>query len=850
MRRTRLKNMRSVSHSEAICLHDNISMCVRYDRFMPRLLIRIATALLGIICAFLCVQGFYHFTVDLKQVLEFVTVTTVIVGCIYRLPKKMRWAIVALLLGFELFVYGYWQESLAGYRSVYRTITSQIRHTPRIVDSLTSTDFWSEQTCTTFFICSILFIIVICLTYFVVARPNFIMSFILTFPLLESGLFFGYETNSLAVFGLVAFWIVVLVIHFSQSKISHKRDTEKKSKSGLYFTQTSGRNSVAESAAILMLAFLMLGSLIVIRATKNYQRSEKIDRQRFELQSKLDSISFNQLSELISQIPLPFEANLLVDEVELSSQGHVEFHGGDILKIQFPGLMDYRNYYFKGLARGQYTGKGWTKLKQPYHDAKSLLNDLVEQKKYPPTLDLYSEEYSQDALKSLQIEAVHSEQVNYIPYEAVIGDQSLQKVVYDTEVRYPSQKKYEVQIAPNTNVDFDYVPFGYNTMRSPDPTLQAYEDFVAEAYCEKPTELSDQLMEVFETYCQGNWVNGIFSSVLQPDTYGTILDAIKQFIWDKASYTLSPGNTPTDKDFVTYFLEENHLGYCAHYASAGVLLCRAMGIPARYCQGYVVSATDYAAACNAMNQAQSEVTVNVHDYRAHAWAEIFIPLIGWVPYEFTEDVQTMWNNVGMPVEPTPEVTTAVTTSITKQTTTTIMTTTLSSTATNTSTTHTVTVIGNENSKHKTMLTKAQKTVLLTAIVILLLVALGIMLWRQKHAQTVAGRKHKMRAKDPNAAATASYSFIVKLLAMEGVKQGNLSHEKFVKLAQSKCKLLPEGGMAEVVAIQEAVVFSGTEITREDADKVYEIAQNLAKAIYENADAKRKFKLRWFRHIVE
>ena len=108
----------------------------------------------------------------------------------------------------------------------------------------------------------------------------------------------------------------------------------------------------------------------------------------------------------------------------------------------------------------------------------------------------------------------------------------------------------------------------------------------------------------------------------------------------------------------------------------------------------------------------------------------------------------------------------------------------------------------------------------------------------------------MRAKDPNAAATASYSFIVKLLAMEGVKQGNLSHEKFVKLAQSKCKLLPEGGMAEVVAIQEAVVFSGTEITREDADKVYEIAQNLAKAIYENADAKRKFKLRWFRHIVE
>ncbi|MFR6496913.1 MAG: transglutaminase-like domain-containing protein [Ruminococcus sp.] len=48
------------------------------------------------------------------------------------------------------------------------------------------------------------------------------------------------------------------------------------------------------------------------------------------------------------------------------------------------------------------------------------------------------------------------------------------------------------------------------------------------------------------------------------------------------------GKTPRTRDFVNFFLLENQKGYCVHYATAGTILARHLGIPARYCEGYLV----------------------------------------------------------------------------------------------------------------------------------------------------------------------------------------------------------------------------------------------------------------------
>ena len=70
---------------------------------------------------------------------------------------------------------------------------------------------------------------------------------------------------------------------------------------------------------------------------------------------------------------------------------------------------------------------------------------------------------------------------------------------------------------------------------------------------------------------------------------------------------------PSGKDFATWFLNESDTGYCVHFATAGTLMLRALGIPARYVTGYY--ATAYA------NQ-----TVTVTTDNAHAWVEYYSDL--------------------------------------------------------------------------------------------------------------------------------------------------------------------------------------------------------------------------------
>lgn len=108
-----------------------------------------------------------------------------------------------------------------------------------------------------------------------------------------------------------------------------------------------------------------------------------------------------------------------------------------------------------------------------------------------------------------------------------------------------------------------------------------------------------------------------------------IFSTVRRLVLTDTSYTLSPGRTPGNKDFVNYFLQESKRGYCSHYAASAVILFRVAGIPARYAEGYTVK-----------SGALSGGTVTVKDSNAHAWAEIYVEGYGWIPVDFTPTDQT------------------------------------------------------------------------------------------------------------------------------------------------------------------------------------------------------------------
>ncbi|CAH0990354.1 Protein-glutamine gamma-glutamyltransferase [Sinobacterium norvegicum] len=97
---------------------------------------------------------------------------------------------------------------------------------------------------------------------------------------------------------------------------------------------------------------------------------------------------------------------------------------------------------------------------------------------------------------------------------------------------------------------------------------------------------------------------------------------IVQHIVDKFNredyyYTLQAPEVNTDHS-VDRFLFDSRQGYCSHYAGAFVLLMRAAGVPARVVGGYQGG------------ELNSDGTLVVRQYDAHAWAEIWQQDRGWV----------------------------------------------------------------------------------------------------------------------------------------------------------------------------------------------------------------------------
>ena len=70
-------------------------------------------------------------------------------------------------------------------------------------------------------------------------------------------------------------------------------------------------------------------------------------------------------------------------------------------------------------------------------------------------------------------------------------------------------------------------------------------------------------------------------------------------------------------------------GDSARYASAAALLLRRCGVPARYCEGYLLTPGD-------VSGGEGETTVALTGYAAHAWAEYYEDGVGWIPFETAE----------------------------------------------------------------------------------------------------------------------------------------------------------------------------------------------------------------------
>jgi len=100
-------------------------------------------------------------------------------------------------------------------------------------------------------------------------------------------------------------------------------------------------------------------------------------------------------------------------------------------------------------------------------------------------------------------------------------------------------------------------------------------------------------------------------------------------------YTLRPGLLP-EEDSIDAFLFQSQRGFCEHYASAFVFMMRAASVPARVVAGY------QGGEINPINK-----TVIVHQFDAHAWAEVWLASRGWVRVDPTAAISPLRIEFGL-----------------------------------------------------------------------------------------------------------------------------------------------------------------------------------------------------------
>ncbi len=97
--------------------------------------------------------------------------------------------------------------------------------------------------------------------------------------------------------------------------------------------------------------------------------------------------------------------------------------------------------------------------------------------------------------------------------------------------------------------------------------------------------------------------------------------AIERYLRDIPYNELIEGPV-AGQDGVDYFLFEARQGYCQYYASAMVVMLRAVGVPARYVEGYSQTVRD-------------QGVYHILERDSHAWPEVFFPDYGWIEFEPT-----------------------------------------------------------------------------------------------------------------------------------------------------------------------------------------------------------------------
>ncbi len=243
-------------------------------------------------------------------------------------------------------------------------------------------------------------------------------------------------------------------------------------------------------------------------------------------------------------------------------------------------------FYLRSCSFGSYTGTGWGQAPDYPGDSVPAFSSLA----------VAASGLATESTIDIRLSNVDSSR-KYIPYYCTLD--------YDND-------SYITGGQDQYSLSFYSFDSNYGALTLPaelrDREL-SYRQFVYANYLALPDSTRTSLQDIAA------------QNSLSGDTVYETVALVAEYVRSRCPYNIDTQPYPSD-DYALYFLTQATEGYCVHFATAGTAMYRALGLPARMVTGVAFNA-------------QAEVTVTVLGENAHAWTEVYIDGLGWLPVEVT-----------------------------------------------------------------------------------------------------------------------------------------------------------------------------------------------------------------------